>query len=210
MFPATRSAVLIEDEPLTRALLESLLGTLGFRVTAIENAAAGIQAVRDSDPDLLVSDLDLGDGPGGAHAIQWTETHTPWVAVVVLTVHRNPRLVEPSVLSENSARVHLVKDDIRSADDLRRGIEAAIRGTKFALANDASASVITKDQADVLRLMARGLSNKEIARVRETSLGAVENITQRIYINLNLTGDESINPRAKAIAMYHNSQVTVA
>ena len=132
------------------------------------------------------------------------------LAVVILTIHRNPLLAEPSVLCDNPNRVHLVKDDIRSAKDLQEGIEAAIQGTKFSLVNTATALVITKDQADVLRLMARGMSNKEIARVRETTLGAVENITQRIYSNLRLTGDDSINPRAKAIAMYQNSQVTVA
>jgi len=210
VFRPLRSAVLIEDEALTRALLESLLGTLGFAVTAVDSAAAGIQAVKETDPDLLISDLDLGDGPSGAHAIEWTERTCPWVAVVILTIHRNPRLAEPSVLTENPRRVHLVKDDIRSALDLQNGIEAAIQGTKFSLAKSAKASVITKDQADVLRLMARGMSNKEIARVRQTTLGAVENITQRIYSNLHLTGDDSINPRAKAIAMYQNSQVTVA
>ncbi|MGB3674519.1 MAG: response regulator [Candidatus Nanopelagicales bacterium] len=210
MFRPSRSAVLIEDEALTRALLESLLATLGFTVTAVDNAAAGIKAVSESDPDLLISDLDLGDGPSGAHAIEWTERNCPWVAVVILTIHRNPLLAEPSVLCDNPNRVHLVKDDIRSAKDLQEGIEAAIQGTKFSLVNTATALVITKDQADVLRLMARGMSNKEIARVRETTLGAVENITQRIYSNLRLTGDDSINPRAKAIAMYQNSQVTVA
>lgn len=205
-----RSAVLIEDESLTRTLLESLLGTLGFDVTAVGTATEGIEAIQDSDPDLLVADLDLGDGPSGAHAIRWAEENTPWVAAVILTMHRNPELAEPSVLQPNPARVHLVKDDVRSAKDLQAGIEAAIAGTSFNLGSHEAASVLTKDQGDVLRLMARGLSNKEIARVRDTSIGAVENMVQRIYINLNLTGNDAINPRACAITMYRNSRVTVA
>ena len=207
---ATRTAVLIEDDSLTRALLESLLRSLNFDVTAVATTQDGITAIKDTDPDLLISDLDLGDGPSGAHAIRWAETNTPWIAIVVLTMHRNPGLIDPSVLAVNPARVHLVKDDVRSVADLEAGIEAAMTGSGFDLGRGENARILTKDQADVLRLMARGLSNKEIARVRETTLGAVENIVQRIYSSLNLTGDEAINPRARAIVMYRNSQVTVA
>lgn len=201
--------MLIEDQPLTRALLESLLQALNFDVTAVDNAQAGIEAIQDTDPDLLISDLDLGDGPSGAYAIHWAEDKAPWIAVVVLTIHRDPSLVDSS-LSENPGRVHLVKDDITSVADLQAGIEAAIRGGSFDLGERTTVYRLTRDQADVLRLMARGLSNKEIARVRETSLGAVENIAQRIYLALNLTGDDRINPRARAIIMYRDSQVTVA
>lgn len=206
---ATRSAVLVEDEPLTRTLLTSLLRTLDFDVAAVDNAQDAIEAVRDTDPDLLISDLDLGEGPSGLHAIRWTEENAPWVAVVVLTIHRDPKLVEPSAKSTKTSRVHLVKDDIRSETDLQAGIEAAIRGTKFDLGRGDAAITLTRDQADVLRLMAQGLSNREIARLRECTLGAVENITQRIYSNLGLTGDDKINPRTRAIMMYRHSRVTV-
>lgn len=210
MYPAQRSAVLVEDEPLTRALLESLLKSLNFDVTAVDAAADAIDALRECDPDLLLTDLDLGDGPAGTHIIRWAQEHAPWVAVVVLTAHRDLQLADPDIKLRGGGRVHLVKSDVRSATDLQSGIDAAMNGTGFALNKTGEAYVLTSDQAEVLRLVALGYSNKEIARIRQTSLGAVENLLQRIYHSLQLTGDSRINPRARAIVMYRTSQVTVA
>lgn len=190
--------------------MESLLESLNFTVVATATAADGIEAVRDTDPDLLVCDLELGAGPSGGYAIKWVEENTPWVAVVVLTVHRDPLLANAPQLPHRPNRVHLVKEDIESVSDLQAGIEAAISDTGFSLAPRSEPFVITSDQAEVLRLLARGLSNSEIAKARGCSLGAVNNMTQRLYANLALNDNATINPRACAIALYRSSSVTVA
>ena len=59
-----RRAVVIEDDADVRTLLTQLLQQAGFDVTAADNGAAGIRAVRDVDADLVTLDLNLPDLDG--------------------------------------------------------------------------------------------------------------------------------------------------
>jgi DNA-binding response OmpR family regulator len=59
-----RRAVVIEDDADIRALLSGLLRQSGFAVTPAAGGAAGLLAVRDTDPDLVTLDLNLPDMDG--------------------------------------------------------------------------------------------------------------------------------------------------
>ena len=59
-----RRAVVIEDDDDVRTLLTQLLQQAGFDVTAADNGAAGIRAVRELDADLVTLDLNLPDLDG--------------------------------------------------------------------------------------------------------------------------------------------------
>jgi two-component system, OmpR family, response regulator len=54
-----RRALVVEDDEDIRALIEFTLQTQGFQVTAVDSGLAGVEAVRELDPDLVTLDLGL-------------------------------------------------------------------------------------------------------------------------------------------------------
>lgn len=54
-----RRALVVEDDEDIRALIEFTLQTQGFAVTAVESGLAGVEAVRETRPDLVTLDLGL-------------------------------------------------------------------------------------------------------------------------------------------------------
>ena len=60
-----RNIVVVEDDDLLRSLLADSLERAGFRVTTAANAADARRAIHTADPDAVVLDIDLGQGPNG-------------------------------------------------------------------------------------------------------------------------------------------------
>ena len=60
----TVTVVVIEDEPATRDLIVGYLTRRGSRVTACGTLAEAARALRDLQPDVIVSDVGLPDGNG--------------------------------------------------------------------------------------------------------------------------------------------------
>lgn len=54
-----RRALVVEDDEDIRALIEFTLQTQGFTVTAVDSGLAGVEAVRETRPDLVTLDLGL-------------------------------------------------------------------------------------------------------------------------------------------------------
>jgi DNA-binding response OmpR family regulator len=62
--PSARTAVVIEDEPDIRDALENIFTTAGFAVHAFGSGLAGVEGVRQQQPDVVTLDLGLGDIDG--------------------------------------------------------------------------------------------------------------------------------------------------
>lgn len=204
-------AVLVEDHALTRTLLTSMLESMGFYAVAAESVDEAMDLIQKLDPVLVITDLDLGPGPTGVELAAWTQRRFPKIGIVLLTAHRSTLLVDAKELPPSQRRVHLIKEDITSPDILYSAIRVALQIDDTKLPDPASSAdyTLSRDQADVLRLMSQGHSNAEIAKQRDTSVSAVENIARRIYSALDLAGDESINPRSAAISLYQQSEISV-
>jgi CheY-like chemotaxis protein len=70
MVPAVSASILIvEDEGFIALHLADVLGDLGYRVCAIaRNAAEAIEAAGRLRPDLVLTDINLGEGANGIEA----------------------------------------------------------------------------------------------------------------------------------------------
>jgi DNA-binding response OmpR family regulator len=60
----TRRVVVVEDAPDVRTLVAGVLGQAGWEVTLAETGVAGLQAIRETDPDLVTLDHSLPDIDG--------------------------------------------------------------------------------------------------------------------------------------------------
>jgi signal transduction histidine kinase/CheY-like chemotaxis protein len=94
---AARTLVVIEDEEPIRVALGGLLREWGHRVVLAASAAEALQAQRALalPPDLILSDLHLGEGPDGIAAIEAVRRHwrteLPAVLVTGDTTHQELR-----------------------------------------------------------------------------------------------------------------------
>lgn len=78
--------LLVDDDSLQLMVMASLLGDVGFLVTAVESGNAAIAQLEAAEFDVIVSDWYMPDG-SGAELYRWVLTNRPWTLerLVVLT-----------------------------------------------------------------------------------------------------------------------------
>lgn len=206
-FPARRSVVVVEDNALMRALVATLLETEGFDVQTAANAADAKRAVRNLDPDAAVIDINLGDGPDGFDLAQMLRKHAPELAIVFLTSHPDARFSGNHDSAVVSNAVYLNKNMLSGTDALLEALEAALldRSTikhRHDLKADRPLANLSNSQMQVLRLIAEGKTNAQIAQVRQRSVKATESLISRTLgaLGIDLSADQ--NTRVAAAARY--------
>ena len=94
--------------------------------------------------------------------------------------------------------VAVVGDDPRELENLRQAVEANGFQSKLALSGNGGS--LTQRQEEVLRLIVRGHSNKEVGAELTIGLDAVKSHTRHIYEALQM------HSRAEFIAWWHGNQ----
>ena len=80
-----RRVLVVEDQPAMRALLCDMLAHRGFETTAAADAAEATTAFAETDPDVLLTDIDLGSRPSGRELATMLTGLAPHLAVVFLS-----------------------------------------------------------------------------------------------------------------------------
>ena len=189
-----RKVLIVEDEPLLRSLISTALESDGFIVRGAATAAEARTVADDFDPDVALLDIELGDGPSGIDLSLILRKNSPEIALVFLTHIPEPRVVgvDNKVIPRNAA--YLVKDRIAEPGMVKAAIEAALRdrvGREFR--DDKKShplSEVSRSQLEVLKLVALGRSNGEIAQARGTTIRAVENLVKRALESAGINSGE--------------------
>ena len=84
MTPAPRVLV-CEDDRVARDLLAEILRREGYEVDGIASGQAGVDRAGASDYDLVISDVRLGDGPGGMDVLAAFRQRAPQTPVILIT-----------------------------------------------------------------------------------------------------------------------------
>lgn len=182
---------LVDDHPVVLAGIRALLqGMPEVELVGEANTGAtGLKAICDCSPDIAVIDLSLPDISGMELARQ-IRRQCPHVKVIALTVHEDRAYVHPVL--EAGAKGYLLKRS--AADELLRAIRAVNQGDIYldptiaekavvaapalAASNEDSGELSPREE-DVLRLVAQGFSNKQIAGQLEVSVKSVETYKAR-------------------------------
>jgi NarL family two-component system response regulator LiaR len=167
--------LIVDDHAVVREGLRALIETEPDMASAGE-AADGVQAVqqvRSLQPDVVLMDLVM-PRKGGIEAIAEIKAETPGVRILVLTSFAEDDQVFPAIKA--GALGYLLKDS--SAEELLQAIRDAHRGEpsmhptiayklmrELQRSSDLppTESPLTEREVEVLKLVARGLSNQEIA-----------------------------------------------
>ncbi|MFF1817956.1 response regulator [Kribbella sp. NPDC058245] len=196
--------VVADDQTVVRDGLVTLLKLLpGIDVVAAaSDGAEAVRMVAEHNPDVLLVDLRMPN-VDGVEATRQVRTEYPQTEVVVLTTYSD----DDSVLSalRAGARGYLTKD--ADAESIGRAIEAAAAGQSIldadvqrrliegaAAAPKPVVTGLTPRELDVLRLIAEGLSNTEIARQLYVSEATVKTHINHLFAKANL------RDRAQAVA----------
>jgi DNA-binding NarL/FixJ family response regulator len=187
--------VIADDHEVVRRGLVSLLA--GSEVTIVGQASSGDEAVKvakKTKPQVVLLDVRM-PGVDGLTALEKLREQMPGVKVVMLSTFDNPTYVARAVAA--GAHDYVLKGCTRT--DLIHSITAAAAGEQPArvgelrrvattMANRANVSdpdiPLTARETQVLRHMALGLSNKEIAQSLTISVETVKEHVQNILRKL--------------------------
>lgn len=209
------TVVVAEDDSFTRSLVADGLRAEGFEVRIAADPDTAWHLLDGDDVHALISDLDFGHGVSGAPLLNRVSEERPWVALVVLTSHVSPELAVSDAEALPADLVYLVKSRLRHIGDISAAVEQALTGRVDRDTPGTSADsplepvAITARQAEMLRMLASGMSTRAIAEERGTTVRAAETMIARLYGALGLNDDATSNQRVAALRMWQQGQVRV-
>jgi len=205
--------IICDDQAIIRDGLEMLL-KLERDIEVLAQAQDGSEAldlVGSLSPDLVLMDLKM-PGMNGVEATRRIRAHHPETKVLVLTTYDDDEWLFDAIRAGASG--YLLKDTPR--EKVIEAIRGTVAGNAFVdpavagklLEQAASQQVqqptqitekLTDREEDVLRLIARGLTNTEIAQQLHLSEGTIRNHVSAIFAKL----DVSDRTQAAIIAIRH-------
>ncbi|MEX0900994.1 MAG: sigma-54 dependent transcriptional regulator [Gammaproteobacteria bacterium] len=149
----TSTALIIDDEPDIRELLELTLKRMGIASVSAPTKAAALTLLADRSFDLCLTDMRLPDGDG-LEIVEWIQQHMAGLPVAVITAHGN---VESAVQALKAGAFDFVSKPVDLAG-LRKLVDAALRIGGAQDASPPAAPVLLGDSQAMERL--RGLAAK--------------------------------------------------
>jgi DNA-binding NarL/FixJ family response regulator len=193
--------LLADDHPVVAAGLKTLVDMQDDMevVGQAHDGESARQAARSSAPDLVVMDITM-PGMNGVQATELIRRDAPSVKVLALSVHEDTAYLRK--LLESGAAGYVLKrsaaqaliDAIRIVANGGSYLDPAITSkivdtlvSKPPASQTPTAAALSEREADVVRLIALGHSNKEIATQLSLSIKTVETYKARAMEKLGLS-----------------------
>lgn len=205
--------LICDDQDVVREGLRSILGTVpGIEVVALaEDGARAVELFERHRPDVVLMDLNM-PVMNGIQATRRLRDKYPDARILALTTYDADEWVFDVIRA--GAAGYLLKDTPRA--ELVRAIEGTANGRTFvdpnvagklfarvsggSIASDAElAAELSVRERDILKLLARGMSNAEIAQHLHLSEGTVRNYVSSIFDKLGVAD----RTQAAIIALRH-------
>ncbi len=194
--------VIAEDHTILRQGLRSLLSSqLDFKIVGeAEDGLKAIECVQKHKPDLILTDLSM-PRMNGMEAIREIKRISPKTKIVVLTIHKTEEYVLTTF--RIGANGYVLKDSTQ--DELILAIRSVLAGKPYVSPGISDKilagylegkkefklssvwEVLTSREREILKLIAEGYKNKEIADCLYISVKTVErhrsNIMQKLDIH---------------------------
>lgn len=190
--------IIVDDHEVVRAGIKSLLQDSDIKIIGeASDGNAGFKLANKHRPDLVLLDVRMPD-EDGLNCLARIKLDLPDIHVVMFSAHDNPTYIARAValgasgyLLKSVTRKQLI-DAIRAAaegeaiwsrDELRR-----VTGALAAPRNGTDVEVpLTKRESEVLKQLAFGLTNKEIAQSLGISYETVKEHVQHILRKIGVS-----------------------
>jgi DNA-binding NarL/FixJ family response regulator len=194
--------LLVDDHSLIRAGVRALVLDLpGYAVVGEANDGAQLLGlVERLNPDIVLLDISMKD-TSGLQALQQLKQVRPHSKVLILSMHTDPEVIMQAL--ESGAHGYLLKD--ATPTELEHALEAlrnnerylspaiahtvinqALTRTQKQQPNPAQTHNLTARQLEILRLIVRGKSTREIANGLSLSIKTVETHRAQIMKRLQI------------------------
>lgn len=192
---AERIRVVLADRPdLVRDGVERLLAEQEdlALVAVADDLAAAARAARAHRPDVIVADLMRlnGNGDGPEEGLSTLVREAPASRVVILTDVRDP-LIARDILGAGarafalkSSQAHELFDAVRRASDGETYLAPSLGGAVADLTLGRDGRMLTPRESEILRLVALGFTNAEIADALYLSVRTIETHRARLHTKL--------------------------
>lgn len=193
--------LICDDQEVVREGLRAILsGVPGIEVVGVAgNGAEAVDAVPDLAPDVVLMDLNMPIKNGVQATREITAAH-PEVRVLVLTTYDAEGWVIDAIragaagyMLKDAPREQLVKA-IQGTAAGATHVDPAVAGNLFSLVASSGertgtniAADLSDRELDVLRLIGRGLSNRDIADQLFLSEGTVRNYVSAVLAKLQVS-----------------------
>lgn len=198
--PNTSIRVLVvDDHPMVRAGLAATISpeTDMTVVASASTGKEGLEQYRQHQPDITLMDLRMPE-MGGVEAINTIRAEFPSAKIIVLSTYQGDEDIFRAL--EAGAITYLLKDTLAEKmigviREVAGGGRPILPEVAQRLTNRMFQATLTAREVEVLRLVAKGKRNKEIAGVLgisdETVQGHVKNILSKL----------SVQDRTEAVAV---------
>lgn len=189
----TIRVILVDDHPVVRAGLRSVIDAPDH-IAVIGEASTGDEALELVDelaPDVVLCDLRLGEGIDGIEVTKRLNARPSKPAVLILTTFDNDSEI---VAALNAGAAGYLLKDI-NPEDISTAIEKASRGETY-LPPEISSKVVaamrnpgpklTRRERDVVKLLATGASNAQIAQELFVTEATVKSHLVNVFTKLGV------------------------
>lgn len=195
----TITILIADDHTLFRDGLKALFDSV-IDTTVISEATTGAEAIQQAEkyqPDVILMDIQMPDLNGIEATRQIVQT-SPHIGIIIVTMFEDDESLFAAMRA--GARGYVLKG--ADQDEMLRTIRAVARGealfgpataarlmTFFKPANSLAAAAfpgLTDREIEVLRLLAKGLGNQEIADRLVISVKTVRNHVSNIFSKLQV------------------------
>lgn len=190
--------LIVDDHPLAREGLRAVLASAGYDVIGdAPDGASAVERAAELCPDVILMDVRLGPGIDGLEATRQIVASGLPSRILMLTLHDDPAYVREALLA--GATGYVLKDT--GIEELKNSIDqvvndrtaipielmaAAVRQADPKRSPDQLLSALTEREREVLKGVACGQTNKEIARQLAISPATVKAHVERIIAKLGV------------------------
>lgn len=197
--------LIVENDAFAGNFMSKSLSDAGFsNILVADTVVDAMRVFREINPDTALIDIELGTGPNGIDLARAFRKIKDTVGIVFLTSIIDPRLIDLKGAEIPSGSIYLSKSLVSGlteiADSLHESIVIGKSKSDSCLVKHKSGTTeLSNGQCELIRLIAQGLSNKEIARSKFVTVKSVENSISRLAKKLDFK-DENTNSQRVLIA----------
>jgi DNA-binding NarL/FixJ family response regulator len=192
-----QSGVICDSHPMWLDAVEQVLRRIGIHVVGkTTSTSEALSMVEAHGPELLITELESTPGDlSGLVLIERARTAQPSVRPIVLSMHADPQLIDAALLA--GAAAYVVKtahpEDLASAVRQAFSHSVFLAGRRTAEPAPAverprvdSSPGLTRRELEILRLVAEGHSNAQLARMLWVTEQTVKFHLSNIYRKLDV------------------------
>ncbi len=183
-----RKILIIDDHALIRDGVKKAIANIGF--TEIFEAASRSEAfaqIAHKNPDVIIVDINLPDGHG-LEIVQWARKNSPTIAIIVLTLSQDARIITAAASAGASAFV------AKSAPipELIVAIQSAIMAPLYFFAPSGARALESEDfklsprELQILAAMNSGAKYRDLARSHFISEATLKSHVASIFSKLEV------------------------